>query len=138
MSNPAFFEGITSPASPAEKWLADYYALLDAEVTEATTRLAETTDDNEKDQQREFLKLREIAEARLEHLDELAILCNSHFRVDLIIDKLGKHIETLYEQMTSQSVRLDDEAHSMPAFEEEKLRAKVVDTLSLRGVIERQ
>lgn len=138
MSHPVSFEQSATPSDPTDRWLADYASLLESEVAEYTTKLAETLDDNERDRQREFLKLLEIAQARLEHIDELVLLCCPIFSIDQISDKLGNHIETLDKQLTSQTVRQASGAHSMPAFEEEKLRAKITDTVSLRGVVERQ
>lgn len=138
MSNRASFEEITEPSTPVEKWFADYAVLLEAELAEDDTRLAETTDDNENGRLRIFLKRREIVKARIEHLGDLSLICDPRLSATQIADDLGDHIELLAKQLTSHTVRQDDAEHTMPAFEEDKLKAKIVDTFSLRKVVERQ
>lgn len=137
MSNPASFEQSSAPSDPTGKWFADYASILEAQVSEYTTKLAETLDDNDRERQREFLKLREIAQTRLEHIDELVLLCCPIFSIDQIVNKLGNHLEVLDEQLTSQTLRQSSGAHSMPAFEEDKVKAKIADTSSLRELVER-
>lgn len=138
MCNPASFEEITRPSTPVEKWFADYSVLLEAELDEDTAQLAETTDESSKAQQREFLKKREIVQARIEHLDDLSLICDPRVSLTQVAEDLGDHIELLARQFTSHTVRQNNEGHTMPAFEEDKLKAKIVDTFSLRRVVERQ
>lgn len=135
MSNPASFEEITKPSTPVEKWFADYRILYTDEVLGTPAKLAALKDDHEESRWWEVFNEGEVAQARLDHLDDLSTLCDPRFDLATQLARLGDHIEQLHGELTSRAIHHDDSEHTMPAVEEAKRKAKVKDTLSLRTVL---
>ncbi len=137
MSNPTF-EGTRDPSTPVEKWLTDYRDLLTEEITGAPIELADLKDDNDAKRWWELFYKAEVAQARLDHLDDLALLCDPSFDIVKQVERLLEHLTKLDEQLTSRAIHQDDTDHTMPSVEEAKIKAKRSDTTSLRKVLTRQ
>lgn len=131
-------EDDAAPVAPVEVWFAEHRYLLTIEFAAPQQELVGLEDADLISQWWEQFNRRRVAEARLDHLDELASICNDHPDPSGQVDRLGDHVVRLDRQLTSRVVHQDDPEHALPPVEEEIIRAKITDTTSLRTIVKAQ
>ena len=127
MTSPTF-EEIVEPETPIEKWIADHRVLIADELFTIRAEIAEVSDSAKKDQCWDLARLLEVAQARLDHIDELDSICDCRLSPDDQRDHLADHVvwlESAGSANGSETRQVDQDI----------VLAKISDTLSLRRLV---